>query len=77
MSDSLLDQQTSTDRLIRFGFSACGNQVAFSQQTEKTLRYYSVYRSDRDIDSCILLASEASLKEIWDTPEEDEAWKDL
>ena len=49
---------------------------SFSSQVEYMLE--QVLNEEDDITTKdLMIASESSLKKVWDTPEEDEAWKDL
>jgi hypothetical protein len=36
-----------------------------------------IFKMDEDSSFATMLASEEVLRRLWDTPEEDEAWKDL
>lgn len=75
MSDTLRRKPASSDNGGRFFPTSSAFASSNFMQGFSTSPDVSVTGSEEV--AAITIASEASLKKIWDTPEEDEAWKDL
>jgi hypothetical protein len=70
MSDAIADRSVSIFNRYESAFSGWMDRTSFSGKMV-------IRDNDRFVDANIAFVSEAALEEVWLTPEEDEAWKDL
>jgi len=68
--------QLSASRIFDYSYS--GLEYAISRWSEaRNMALIAARENDHEFDSSIALASEVALSKIWETPHENEEWKDL